>query len=87
MSKDDAKKIRRGIKLSSALAVAAIILLFVAFMTPPPWQIDSSVIAAAGEIAAIIALVTASEAIDRGIDAKVKHKDTELELTNPDKDK
>lgn len=85
MSKEDAKKISKRIKLSSILAVASIVLLFAGFVTPPLGIIDGSVIMAVGEIAGIIALLVAADAVERGIDAKIKHKDTEVELNNPDK--
>ena len=68
-----------------ALAAIAVTLGVVSFFTPPQWVIDGSVIAFAGEIFAFASLFYAWEATDRGIDAKIKHKDTEIELNNPDK--
>lgn len=66
-------------------AVSAAMLLGAAF-TPPMWIIDGSIIAAVGELFAFAALFKASEAIDRGIDAKVTHGNTTIELNNPDDD-
>ena len=66
------------------LAAIATVLLILAFFTPPHYIIDASVIAAVGEIFAFAALFMAWEAIDRGIDAKVTHGNTTIELNNPD---
>ena len=66
------------------LAAIATILLILSFFTPPHYIIDASVIAAVGEIFAFAALFMAWEAIDRGIDAKVTHGNTTIELNNPD---
>ena len=65
-------------------AAIALAMGLVAFFTPPPWQIDSSVIAFTGEIFAFVALFFAWEAVDRGIDAKITHGGTEIDLKNPD---
>ena len=66
------------------LAAIATVLLILAFFTPPHYIIDASVIAAVGEIFAFAALFMAWESIDRGIDAKVTHGNTTIELNNPD---
>ena len=71
-------------KIAICFSVAAVSLLFIAFFTPPPYEIDSSVIAAVGEIFAFAALLFAWEATDRGIDAKITHGSTSVELNNPD---
>lgn len=57
-------------------------LLILSFFTPPMWVIDGSVIKAVGELFAFAALWTVNHAISKGIDAKLKHNDTELTLTN-----
>lgn len=66
------------------LAAIAVALLVVSFFTPPKWYIDGSVIAAVGEIFAFASLFYAWEATNRGIDAKIKHGQTEIELNNPE---
>jgi drug/metabolite transporter superfamily protein YnfA len=66
------------------LAAIAVVLLVTSFLTPPKWYIDGSVIAAVGEIFAFASLFFAWEATDRGLDAKIKHGQTEIELNNPD---
>ena len=68
------------------LAGIATALLLASFFTPPHFIIDASVIAAVGEIFAFAALFMGWEAIDRGIDAKVTHGNTTIELNNPDKE-
>lgn len=72
-------------KLAAGFATSAIVLLFIAFFTPPPYIIDSSVIAAVGWIFAFTALFFAWEAVDRGIDATIRHGNTEVDFKNPDK--
>lgn len=71
-------------KFAIAFSVVAVGLLFVAFFTPPPYEIHSSVIAAVGEIFAFVALLFTWEATDRGLDAKITHGSTSVELNNPD---
>ena len=67
------------------LAAIAVALGITSFFTPPSWVIDGSVIAFTGEIFAFASLFFAWESVDRGIDAKITHGGTEIELNNPDK--
>ena len=67
------------------LATIAVGLLIGSFFMPPQGKIDGSVLSAVGEIIGIIAIFFAWEAVDRGIDAKVTHGNTTIELNNPDK--
>ena len=64
------------------LAGIAISLLVVSFFIPPVGAITPSALQGAGEIMGIIALFMGWEAMERGIDAKIKHKETEIEFTN-----
>lgn len=66
------------------LAAIAVSLIVASFFTPPRFIIDGSVIAAVGEIFAFASLFYAWEATDRGLDAKIKHGQTEIEVNNPD---
>lgn len=72
-------------KVAIILAATAVTLLVVSFFTPPKWYIDSSVIAAVGEIFAFTSLFFAWEATEKGLDAKISHGETEIELKNSDK--
>ena len=72
-------------KIAVVFSSVAVILGIVSFVTPPQWKIDSSVIAFAGEIFAFASLFFAWESVDRGIDAKITHGETEIDLNNPDK--
>ena len=67
------------------LAAIAVALGITSFFTPPCWVIDASVVAFTGEIFAFASLFFAWESVERGIDAKVKHGQTEIELNNPEK--
>ena len=68
------------------LTVVAILLIVIAFWIPPTAVIDGSILAAVGEIAGIMAIIELDKALDKGIDATVKHNNTELSVSNPDKE-
>ena len=55
-------------------------------LTPPPFVIDSSIFIATGELLAYASLWVLYRAVQKGIDAKVKHGETELSIQNPDPD-
>lgn len=74
------------------LKIAAIVLAAVAvglgiasLVMPPRGVIDSSVVAFVGELFAFASLFFGWESVDRGIDAKIQHGKTSIELNNPDK--
>lgn len=81
----DKPKCTRLKMVAIILAAIAVALCITSFFTPPRWVIDASVIAFTGEIFAFASLFFAWESVERGIDAKVKHGQTEIELNNPDK--
>lgn len=54
-------------------------------MLPPPGVIDSSVIAAVGELAGFAALWQIAKAIDKGVDAALRKGDTEITIHNDEK--
>lgn len=60
----------------------AIAMLIAAFLCPPLAVIDASVLYATAEIFAFAALGTVIKAIDKGIDAKLKHGNTSLQVGN-----
>lgn len=76
---------RAETKAAIILAAVSAAMLIGAALTPPMWVIDGSILAAVGELFAFASLFKAGEAIDRGLDAKIKHGQTEIELNNPDK--
>lgn len=71
--------------LAAVLTAIATALIIASFFVPPMGVIDGSVLAAVGELFAFAALFAGWEAADRGVDAKVTHGDTTIELNNPDK--
>lgn len=81
----DKPKCTRLKMVAIILAAIAVSLGITSFFTPPRWVIDASVIAFAGEIFAFTSLFFAWESVDRGIDAKITHGGTEVDLKNPDK--
>lgn len=70
---------------AGALALVSVGLIVGSFFVPPKGMIDGSILAACGILFGWGALFAAWEAVDRGIDAKVTHGDTTIELNNPDK--
>lgn len=73
-------------KIASALlSIISVALIIGSFFVPPTGVVDSSVLAAVGEIFAFAAMFAVWEAIDKGIDAKITHGGTEIDLNNPDK--
>ena len=69
------------------LTITSILLILGAFFVPPMAIIDSSVLAAVGELAGFGAIWQVSKAIDRGVDASFKRNETELQLKNPDNER
>ena len=81
----DKPKCTRLKKVAIILATIAVVLGITSFVMPPHGIIDASVIGFTGELFAFASLFFAWESVERGIDAKVKHGQTEIELNNPDK--
>lgn len=71
--------------IAAVLAAVAVVLTVVSFFVPPRGVIDGSVLAAVGELFAFASLFMIWESIDRGMDAKITHGDTKIELSNDDK--
>lgn len=67
--------------------IFAIGLLIASFIVPPVGTISPSVLTGVGELFAFATLGTIIEAINRGVDAKLVHNNTEINLTNPDNNK
>lgn len=64
--------------------ICSIILLGTSFVLPPTGIIHPSTMEGVGELFAFATLGTVIEAIGRGVDAKLTHGKTEINLTNPD---
>lgn len=62
------------------LTITSILLILGAFFVPPMAIIDSSVLAAVGELAGFGTIWEFNKAMNKNIDAKVKIKEIELEL-------
>lgn len=65
-------------------SIAAILLILGGFFTPPMAVIDGSIIIATGELFAFAALWAFIHALDNGKDAKIKHKDIEITVSDND---
>lgn len=63
---------------------ASIIMGIIAFFMPPRGEIHPSVLRLISWFFAFDALYTVFLALKKGIDARFTHKDTSLELNNPD---
>ena len=70
--------------VAMVLTIVSVGLIIGSFFVPPQGVIDGSILAAVGELFAFAALFMAWEAIDRGVDAKVTHGNTTIELSNDD---
>ncbi len=68
------------------LAGIAVILLIVAFILPPTSYIDKSVLEGASLIFAFSALWTVHTAVVKGVGAKIKHHDLEVEIGDKEED-
>lgn len=58
----------------------SIILLIASFIVPPLGIIDSSVLLGISELGFFATLGVLASAIDKGLDARVKHNDTEITI-------
>lgn len=64
----------------------SIALLIGGALTPPIFVIDKSIFIATGELFAFAALWTVMKAIDKGVDAQIKHNNTEISIKNDESD-
>lgn len=70
--------------LAILFLVVGIALAVASFILPPLGVIDNSVLTVFGEIIAAAGVLLAWHAVDKGIDAKVQHGNTTIDLQNPD---
>ena len=68
------------------LSIISVGLLIASFILPPTGVIDPSVIGGVGEVMGIFAIWVVIKAIDRGVDTKVTHNGTSIEIQNLDGD-
>jgi hypothetical protein len=84
MNKDQERKLRESCTkakiAATVLSFIAVALIVGSFFVPPMGVVDSSVLAAVGEIFAFAALFAVWEAVDKGIDAKIVHGNTTITL-------
>lgn len=78
-----------GIKNYSHFKIAAFItagiaiaLLVTSFFIPPIGTITPSALQGAAELIGIIAIFFGWEAVDKGLDAKITHRNTTIEIIN-----
>ena len=74
-----AKKITRNVWFY-IFSLSSLALIVASFLVPPTGVIDGSVLAAVGEIFAFAALFTVIKAIEAGVDAKVTHGNTTVQV-------
>ena len=68
------------------LTTISIILIVTSFLLPPTGVIDPSVFAGVGELFGFAALWELHVAIRRGLDAKIQHNNTTIEIINDEKE-
>lgn len=61
-------------------AGVSVFLIVTSFFIPPHGVIDSSVFVGVGELFGFAALWQLTKAIDKGVDAKITHHDTTIEV-------
>ena len=66
------------------LTVTSICLIVAGFCVPPTGVVDGSVLIATGILAGFGAMFECGHAVDKGLDAKVTHGDTTINLINED---
>lgn len=63
-------------------SIFSLLLIVASFVLPPIGMIDPSVLTAVGEIMGFAALGAICKALDKGVDATLKHNDTEITINN-----
>lgn len=67
--------------------IVSIGLMVTGFFMPPKAVIDGSVLTGAGELLGYAGIYCVFHAIDKGVDAKVKHGNTEVSIGDMNDDK
>lgn len=84
--KKDCIRIAHSIPFWITMSVS-ILLIVASFIVPPTGIIHPSVLTAAGELMGFAALWCAYVAIDRGVDASIKHNNTQIDIKNDENGK
>ena len=69
-------------KIAAGLTAISVGHIVSSFFIPPTGVIDGSALAAVGELFAFAALFMGWEAMERGVDAKITHGNTTIDLKN-----
>lgn len=80
--RDKIKRATAGDIIYFTCFVVSIILLIIAFVTPPPFQIDSSVLKAVGLMGIFSTVSKIGDWIKLGVDVKLKKGEFEIEVEN-----
>jgi hypothetical protein len=80
--KDVIKDVLRYDVWLKILTITSMGLIIAGFCVPPMGIIDGSVLIGTGELAGFAALFETGHAINKGLDARVKIKDIELQIHN-----
>lgn len=80
--KEKIKRATAGDIIYFTCFVVSIILLIIAFVTPPPFKIDSSVLKAVGLMGIFSTISKIGDWIKLGVDVKLKKGEFEIEVEN-----
>lgn len=83
--KDECKQCWKSDIWLQILTLTSICLIVASFIVPPTGIIDSSVLAATGELAGFAAIWEFNKAINKNIEARVKIKELEVEFNKGNK--
>lgn len=79
------KNVRHSKIAAIILAAISVALIIGGFFVPPMGVIDGSVLTAVGLLLAFGALFAVLDAMAMGIDAKLSHNDTTIEINNDER--
>ena len=68
--------------IAVVLAIIAVALLVTSFFLPPLGVVNPSVIQASAEIIGMIGIFFAWHSVDKGLDTRINHNNTSIEITN-----
>lgn len=80
--KEKLKKATAGDIIYFACFITSLVLLIIAFFTPPPFEIHDSVLKAVGLMGIFSTIIKIGDWIKLGIDIKLKKGDFEIDIDN-----